>query len=267
MWWKRSKRQILILVLLAAVLAGAFWLGGNAPGSRGWAPEAVPSPAAPSASAAQTEVLPAPSVSPTPVPSAAPAVTPEPAEPLEALPVSPMPEEMPAAPLPMQTPAPLSPPPSAGAGASVLQGMGGTDPSLAAPAPEGKPQPVDPQDAAFSDVAHTCTLSVRCDTILDHLDRLDAEKAELVPEDGVIFPETQVTFYEGESVFNLLQREMKQAKIHLEFEETPLITPPTSRASTTSMNLTAARGPAGPTGSTAGSPTTAAPATSFRRGM
>lgn len=100
--------------------------------------------------------------------------------------------------------------------------MGGTDPSLAAPAPEGKPQPVDPQDAAFSDVAHTCTLSVRCDTILDHLDRLDAEKAELVPEDGVIFPETQVTFYEGESVFNLLQREMKQAKIHLEFEETPL---------------------------------------------
>lgn len=222
MWWNRSKRQILILVLLAAVLAGAFWLGGNAPGSRGWASEAVPSPAAPSASAAQTEVLPAPSVSPTPAPSAAPAVTPEPAEPPEALPVSPMPEEMPAAPLPMQTPAPLSPPPSAGAGASVLQGMGGTDPSLAAPAPEGKPQPVDPQDAAFSDVAHTCTLSVRCDTILDHLDRLDAEKAELVPEDGVIFPETQVTFYEGESVFNLLQREMKQAKIHLEFEETPL---------------------------------------------
>ena len=46
MWWNRSKRQILILVLLAAVLAGAFWLGGNAPGSRGWAPEAVPSPAA-----------------------------------------------------------------------------------------------------------------------------------------------------------------------------------------------------------------------------
>ena len=81
---------------------------------------------------------------------------------------------------------------------------------------------MDPQDAAFSDVAHTCTLSVRCNTILDHLDRLDAEKAELVPEDGVIFPETQVTFYEGESVFNLLQREMKQAKIHLEFEETPL---------------------------------------------
>ena len=222
MWWNRSKRQILILVLLAAVLAGAFWLGGNAPGSRGWAPEAVPSPAAPSASAAQTEVLPAPSVSPTPAPSTAPTVTPEPAEPPEALPVSPMPEEMPAAPLPMQTPAPLTPPPSAGAGASVLQGMGGTDPSLAAPAPEGNPQPVDPQDAAFSDVAHTCTLSVRCDTILDHLDWLDAEKAELVPEDGVIFPETQVTFYEGESVFNLLQREMKQAKIHLEFEETPL---------------------------------------------
>ena len=39
MWWNRSKRQILILVLLAAVLAGAFWLGGGAPGSRGWTVE------------------------------------------------------------------------------------------------------------------------------------------------------------------------------------------------------------------------------------
>ena len=66
------------------------------------------------------------------------------------------------------------------------------------------------------------SLSVRCDTILDNMDWLDPEKVELVPEDGVIFPSTQVTFYEGESVFNVLQREMKKAKIHMEFSDTPM---------------------------------------------
>ena len=87
---------------------------------------------------------------------------------------------------------------------------------------EGKPLPVEPQDVEFSDVTHTCTLSVRCDTILDNMDWLDPEKVELVPEDGVIFPTTTVTFYEGESVFNVLQREMRKAGIHMEFEDTPM---------------------------------------------
>ena len=87
---------------------------------------------------------------------------------------------------------------------------------------EGKPLPVEPQDVEFSDVTHTCTLSVRCNTILDNIDWLDPEKVELVPEDGVIFPATTVTFYEGESVFNVLQREMRKAGIHMEFEDTPM---------------------------------------------
>ena len=39
---------------------------------------------------------------------------------------------------------------------------------------------------------------------------LDKEKWELVPTDGVIFKEQTVEFYDGESVFDLLQREMKQ---------------------------------------------------------
>jgi hypothetical protein len=38
--------------------------------------------------------------------------------------------------------------------------------------------------------------------ILDNIEWLDKEKRELVPEDGVIFPLTEVTFYEGENVFN-----------------------------------------------------------------
>ncbi|GHU93758.1 hypothetical protein FACS1894208_03720 [Clostridia bacterium] len=66
------------------------------------------------------------------------------------------------------------------------------------------------------------TLTVRCDTILDNLDKLDGAKRELVPTDGVIFPDTTVTAHEGESVFDVLRRELRDAKIHLEFVDTPM---------------------------------------------
>ncbi len=110
---------------------------------------------------------------------------------------------------------------------SMQQGMvidpeTGKDRYITAPVPEGKPVPVEPQDAVITDVAHSCTLSVRCDTILKNMKHLDKEKVELVPEDGVIFPATSVTFYEGESVFNVLLREMKKNRIHMEFENTPI---------------------------------------------
>ncbi|MCL1807070.1 MAG: DUF4430 domain-containing protein [Oscillospiraceae bacterium] len=68
----------------------------------------------------------------------------------------------------------------------------------------------------------TVTLTVRCDTLLEQLDLLDKEKHELVPADGVIVPLTTVTAVEGDSVFDLLQREMKNAKIHMAFQNTPL---------------------------------------------
>ncbi len=104
----------------------------------------------------------------------------------------------------------------------VIDPSTGKDKYLTDPVPEGKPLPVEPQASVISDVEYTATLSVRCDTILDNIDWLDPEKIELVPEDGLIFPATQVSFYEGESVLNVLQREMKKAKIHMEFENTPI---------------------------------------------
>lgn len=82
----------------------------------------------------------------------------------------------------------------------------------------------DTEDAIISNKELTCTLSVRCDTILNNMAALSPEKAGLVPSDGVILAETTVTFYEGESVFNLLSREMKKNKIHLEFVNTPIYT-------------------------------------------
>lgn len=66
-----------------------------------------------------------------------------------------------------------------------------------------------------------CTLSVKCDTILSDISRLDESKRALVGN-GTIFPEKQVKFSDGESVFDVLLREMKENKIHLEFVNTPV---------------------------------------------
>ena len=76
--------------------------------------------------------------------------------------------------------------------------------------------------AALPDDAFAVTLAVRCDMLLGNMDLLHKEKRELVPEDGVIFPAAEVAAYEGESVFHVLQREMRRARIHLEFVSTPI---------------------------------------------
>ncbi|MCL1835186.1 MAG: DUF4430 domain-containing protein [Oscillospiraceae bacterium] len=98
----------------------------------------------------------------------------------------------------------------------------GRDTYQTSPVPSGRPAPVEPQDAEVGDGSFTVTLSVHCDTILDNMNLLNNEKHELVPADGVIFPATAVTAYEGESVFNILQREMRRAGIHMTFRNTPI---------------------------------------------
>ena len=74
----------------------------------------------------------------------------------------------------------------------------------------------------INDGSFTVTLTVRCDTLLDNMNLLDKEKHELVPADGLIFPAALVEAYEGESVFNVLQREMRRVGIHMEFRSTPI---------------------------------------------
>ena len=98
----------------------------------------------------------------------------------------------------------------------------GKDKYLTGPVPEGKPVPVEPQDVMTGAGSFTCTLTIRCDAILDNMDWLDVEKHELVPGDGVILSAVTVTFYEGESVFDVLRRETKRAKIHMEYVNVPM---------------------------------------------
>lgn len=85
-----------------------------------------------------------------------------------------------------------------------------------------RPQSGSAASASASEKELTCTLSVNCGTILDNLSWLNEGKTSIIPKNGVIFAQQTVTFYEGESVFNLLVREMKRNGIHLEFENTPI---------------------------------------------
>lgn len=236
----KYKGNIIIALLILCVLAGAFWYGGAAPGLQGWTPLSVtPGSNMP----AEPETVPAPTPTNQPSDSIEAAVAEAPPEQA----VEPVPDEnAPGIEAPgSNSDHPLSageklalagslagsassPGVAQGSAAySAEQGMvlnasTGKDKYLTEPVPEGKPVPVEPQETVIGTTARTCTLSVRCDTILKNIKWLDPEKVELVPKDGVIFPATKVTFYEGESVFNLLQREMKRNRIHMEFENTPI---------------------------------------------
>ncbi|MDR3207156.1 MAG: DUF4430 domain-containing protein [Oscillospiraceae bacterium] len=149
----------------------------------------------------------APSVEPSAGPPSAAAVNPE-------SPPGETPEPSPAETGPWETPGAVpvtGEPPAETANAAET-------PAIQTPAPEPTtPTPTPPGESAL-----TRTLSVRCDTLLGRLDALDPEKRELVPPDGVIFPAATVTFREGESVFNLLRRELRRAGVHLEFTGAPL---------------------------------------------
>ena len=67
-----------------------------------------------------------------------------------------------------------------------------------------------------------CTISIRCDTVLDNQNLLEEAKVPYVPADGVILPEITVEFTPGENVFDVLQRVCEAAEIPLEYSWTPL---------------------------------------------
>ena len=67
-----------------------------------------------------------------------------------------------------------------------------------------------------------CTITIRCDTVLDNQNLLEEAKVPYVPADGVILPEITVEFTPGENVFQVLQRVCEAADIPLEYSWTPL---------------------------------------------
>ena len=98
----------------------------------------------------------------------------------------------------------------------------GQDQYLTDPVPEGKPMPVEPGDVNIGSNEYTCTFSIDCATILNNMGDLNPDKLGEVPSDGWILKETTVTFYENESVYNVLQRVCKENGIHMSARWTPM---------------------------------------------
>ena len=240
----KHKSKIIVGAVIIAVLAFMFWYGGDAPGLRGWTPQpkgsvevpqndvSIPtdlhtSTETPVAQTTEDEKIEAEQkVSEIPIKEADESATEE-NKPQSTDGTALTPAEKVALADRIAEESATSSVENGDKVYSVQNGMvinesTGKDKYFTDPVPEGKPLPIEPQDAVISDKELTCTLSVRCDTILRNIAWLDKEKASIVPKDGVIFAEKTVTFYEGESVFNLLLREMKRNKIHMEFEDTPI---------------------------------------------
>ena len=226
---KKYKKQIIISLSILVVLIFAFWYGGNAPSLRGF-----------NVSENKVSVTP-PTTSQNPKSSPVATIDPSYSEDDFLVPTTTN-KEQPTQPLQESTHEQVLETTTPSENSSITptqetpiqeeivysenQGMEinestGTDEYKTEPVPVGKPVPVEPEEVKVTDNTLTCTLTIRCDTILNNLQWLDPEKKELVPKDGVIFPKTTVTFFEVESVLNVLLREMKKNKIHFEYAKTP----------------------------------------------
>ena len=82
------------------------------------------------------------------------------------------------------------------------------------------------KDTSSADTAQddslTCTITIRCDTILDNMGDLTEGKNKYVPANGVILAKSKLTFEEGETVFDVLNRACKLAGIQIEYSWTPM---------------------------------------------
>lgn len=74
----------------------------------------------------------------------------------------------------------------------------------------------------LDEAKQSCTLTVRCDTVLKNMDKVPPQKKDLIPADGMILPKTKLVFTLGESVFDVLYRTLKDKAIPIEFVSTPM---------------------------------------------
>lgn len=68
----------------------------------------------------------------------------------------------------------------------------------------------------------TCTIQIRCDSILKNMGDLKEGKNKYVPANGVILATSKVEFADGETVFDVLKRACSYTGIQLEYSYTPM---------------------------------------------
>lgn len=59
----------------------------------------------------------------------------------------------------------------------------------------------------------TVSITIRCDTILDNMDKLDKSLKDIIPKDGIILEKTQVAVEADETVLDILQKVAKQKEL------------------------------------------------------
>ena len=69
--------------------------------------------------------------------------------------------------------------------------------------------------------AQTCTIEVRCDTILDNMGDLAPGKSSCVPANGVILAASTVRFAQGDTVLDVLKVASSATGLQLEYSYTP----------------------------------------------
>lgn len=209
---KQRWKLLLAIALVLGVLVLAFYFGGNTPGAQGWSVSSRNDPQAGEA----TQMPDAPADAPALPDGTVDTDQPQPPE----LPEDgKTPPDMPA--LPDPTPDGTTPP-----DASAEPVNPPPDAEITDPYPPELQQVPGQTDAPVSDPSapeeYTCTVSISCASILTHMDWLDADKVELVPENGVLLAETTVSFTPGATVFDVLKQVTQDKKIHMEYTQAPL---------------------------------------------
>lgn len=77
-------------------------------------------------------------------------------------------------------------------------------------------------DSNSSGSSKTCTITIRCDTILDNMDNLKFGKNQYVPSSGVILAKSKISFDDGDTVFDVLKKACSLVDIQLEYSWTPM---------------------------------------------
>ena len=104
----------------------------------------------------------------------------------------------------------------ASAGSESDSGAGASEESSA---PESSAFESEP--TASGDSVPTCTVEIRCDTILSNMGSLAPGKSAYVPADGTILATTTVELQEGDTAFSVLERVCRERNIQLEYTYTP----------------------------------------------
>ena len=93
--------------------------------------------------------------------------------------------------------------------------------SAANPEDSEVPEQKETTDEESKSACH-CSLAITCASILDNIDNFDQSKLEVLPKSGIILSVTETAFTQGETVFDILLRMTREAKIHMESVTSPI---------------------------------------------